>query len=149
MTTNLTPPHHVTASATRSLSWPLILGLGVIALARPLTNTVLDQLGVDLGAVVPLLWTATLTIVWVAAVGLTRTARPVLTLTLTGLVYAVCAMALSAVLSPLLLGHLSGPLANPIAILPMLLVNAAWGAIAGVLALAVQRLRGARASGRP
>ncbi|MGP9538028.1 hypothetical protein ACT3SP_08450 [Brachybacterium sp. AOP43-C2-M15] len=137
-----------TSTAAGPLSWPLILGLGLLALARPISNTVLDQLGLDLGPMMPLLWTAVITVVWVAAVGLTRTARPVLTLTLTGIAYAVCAMILSGVLSPLLLGHLAGPLANPIAIVPILATNALWGVIAGLLALAVQRLRTSRPEGR-
>lgn len=123
-------------------SWPLILGLGVFALARPVTNTVLDQAAIDPGPVVPLGFTALITLVWVLIVGMGRAARPVLTLILTGAAYAIFAILLSGILSPLLLGHLDGPLARPIAIVPMLLTNALWGLIAGLLALALQHLRG-------
>ncbi|WP_114854443.1 hypothetical protein [Brachybacterium sp. YJGR34] len=128
------------------LNLPLILGLALIALARPLTNIVADQLGAELPAAVPLGWTALITLVWVVVVGTGRSPHPVLTLVLAGLAYAVLAMVLSAVLSPLLLGYLDGPLARPLAIVPMLVVNALWGLIAGALALAVRRLRGPRSS---
>ena len=120
----------------------LILGLGLLALVRPLASIVVEQSGHELGAAPRLLLTAAITLVWVAAVGLGRAPRPLLTLVLAGLVYAVAAIVLSGILSPLLLGHLSGPLAQPLAIVPMLLVNALWGLIAGLLALGVRRLRG-------
>ena len=121
----------------------LILGLGLLALVRPLASIVVEQSGHELDAVPRLLLTAAITLVWVAVVGLGRAPRPLLTLVLAGLVYAVAAIVLSGILSPLLLGHLSGPLAQPLAIVPMLLVNALWGLIAGLLALGVRRLRGA------
>ena len=120
----------------------LILGLGLLALVRPLASIVVEQSGHELGAAPRLLLTAAITLVWVAAVGLGRAPRPLLTLVLAGLVYAVAAIVLSGILSPLLLGHLSGSLAQPLAIVPMLLVNALWGLIAGLLALGVRRLRG-------
>ncbi|MGO1320278.1 MAG: hypothetical protein ACTII7_04265 [Galactobacter sp.] len=55
-----------------------------------------------------------------------------------GLTYAVLAMLISAVVSPILDSQLNGPLANPIAIVPMLAVNAGWGLLAGALALLVR-----------
>lgn len=119
----------------------LILALALIALARPLTNSVTDQAGTVLGPLIPLGWTLLISLVWIGVVGLTRTARPVLTLVLTALAYAVFAIILSGILSPILLGHLEGPLANPLAIVPMLATNAVWGLFTGALALAVQRLR--------
>lgn len=121
-----------------SVSWPLVILLGVVALARPLariTDAADSQVGV-------LLLTLVVTAVWVLVVGLGRTSRPVLTLTLAGVAYVVMTLPLSAVLSTVLDGSFSGPLANPVAIVPLLAVNAAWGALAGVLALGVQRLRG-------
>ncbi|GAA1487881.1 hypothetical protein [Brachybacterium sacelli] len=137
------PPDATAHTAAQPLRWPLILGLGLAGLARPLSNIVLDQTGLDLGAAVPLAWTLLISLLWIGAVGLTRTPRPVLTLILTGLAYAVCAILLSGILSPLLLGHLTGPLAHPIALVPMLLTNGAWGALTGALALLLQRARGA------
>jgi hypothetical protein len=81
------------------------------------------------------------TAVWVLVVGLGRVAQPVLTLVGAGLAYGVFAIALSGILSPILSGELQGPLAMPIAIVPMLLVNALWGLVAGGLALLVARVR--------
>ncbi|APX34068.1 hypothetical protein BH708_16675 [Brachybacterium sp. P6-10-X1] len=135
-------PHDPTAlNAPQDLRWPLIIGLGLAGLVRPVTTIVLDLAGLDLGAAVPLGWTLIISLLWIGAVGLTRTPRPILTLTLAGVVYAVGAILLSGILSPLLLGHLAGPLANPLAIVPMLVTNVAWGALAGALALLLQRVR--------
>lgn len=134
--------------APARLSPFLILGLGLLALVRPLASIVVEQSGHELGAAPRLLLTAAITLVWVAAVGLGRAPRPVLTLVLAGTAYAVAAIVLSGILSPLLLGHLSGPLARPLAIVPMLLVNALWGLIAGLLALGVRRLRGTAVTSR-
>lgn len=139
------PTPHQRSGATapkRSLNWLLILGLGLTALGRPITNTVLDQLGIDLGPLVPLGWTAIISLLWIAAVGLTRTASPVLTLVLAGLVYGVSAIVLSGILSTLLLGQLHGPLTNPIGIVAVLITNALWGLVTGAIALVVQRARG-------
>ncbi|WP_028662183.1 hypothetical protein [Saccharomonospora iraqiensis] len=126
----------------RSLNRPLILGLGTLALIRPLTRVVESQLGIEHHPAVTISITVVITVVWIAAVGLTRNTAPVLTLVLAGLVYGVLSIALSGVLSPILSGSLRGPLANPVAIIPVLATNAAWGLVAGSLALALQRARG-------
>jgi hypothetical protein len=121
----------------RTLHWPLVLGLGALALVRPLTRI----LGLDVPGG-PVLLTVVITAVWVAAVGLARIARPVLTLVAAGLVYGVLAILLSAVLSPILTGELQGPLATPFGfgIVAVLAVNAVWGTVAGLLAAGVQRV---------
>ncbi|MDO5633825.1 MAG: hypothetical protein Q4G34_02980 [Micrococcus sp.] len=130
----------------KSLHWPLILGLGALALIRPLTRIAEDQLDFfDGSAVVPIALTVMISAIWIAVVGLSKTVQPVLTLLFAGLAYAVFSIILSGILSPILIGELQGPLANPIAIAPMLLTNAIWGLAAGGLALLVQRLRGIRA----
>lgn len=126
-----------------SLQWPLILGLGALALVRPLARILEDQLDITGSAAVPITITAVISVAWIAVVGLSRIAHPVLTLLFTALTYAVLSIILSGVLSPLLTGELQGPLANPVAIIPDLATNAVWGLITGVLALLVQRLRGA------
>ncbi len=127
----------------KHLHWPLILGLGALALVRPLMSVVglMDAIGKPTG---PLLVTVAISAAWVLAVGLSRVARPVLTLVLAGVIYGALSMLLSAVLSPVLTGELQGPLANPIAIGPVLLINAVWGALAGALALGIQRVLGRR-----
>jgi hypothetical protein len=126
----------------KELHWPLVLGLGALALVRPLVRIVGAQLGVEEPPAVAVAITLAISLVWVAVVGLTRVAHPVLTLVVVGLTYAVLSMLLAAVLSPVLTGESQGPLANPIAIVPVLLTNALWGLLAGALAVAVRRLRG-------
>ncbi|WP_043536442.1 hypothetical protein [Saccharomonospora cyanea] len=128
----------------KELRWPLVLGLGVLALARPVVNTVFDHIDADRPAGLPVILTSVITVLWIAAVGFSAVTRPVLTLVCTGLAYAVLSTVLSGVLSPLLTGELQGPLAKPFAIVPMLLVNGLWGAAAGSLALLLQRARGVR-----
>lgn len=133
----------------RQLSWPLIILLGITALSRPVLNIVADQIGWDRPSAIPVLMTVIITALWVTAVGLGKTRRPVVTLVAVGLTYGVLATLLSAILSPLLTGELQGPLSNPIAIVPMLVINALWGAAAGVLALLLQRVRGVRQDVQP
>jgi len=131
-------------SVLRELRWPLIFGLGALALVRPAVSVVETQLGVDDPPAVPLILTVLITAVWVAVVGLRRIAQPVLTLLFVGLTYGVLAIILSGVLSLTLEGELRGPLANPIAIGSVLMINAVWGLVAGLLAWLVQRRRGPR-----
>ena len=130
----------------KSLHWPLIAGLGALALVRPLVSIVEHQLDVSDPPAVPIVITLVISAVWIAVVGLSKTAHPVLTLLFTGPTYAVLSIILSGILSPILTGELQGPLAMPIAIVPILLTNAIWGLAAGGLALLLQRLRGARSS---
>lgn len=126
----------------KSLPWPLIVGLGALALLRPLVNVVTHQLGVSSLPAIAIIITLAISVVWIAVVGLSTTVHPVLTLLFAGLTYGVLSLVLSGVLSPILTGHLQGPLAMPIAIIPALLTNAVWGLATGGLALLVQRLRG-------
>ncbi len=129
-----------------SLRWPLITGLGALALIRPLISILEFQLGFDAPPSVPIGITVVVTVVWVAVVGLGRVARPLLTLVMTGISYGVLSIILSGVLSPILTGELQGPLAMPIAIVPVLITNAIWGLVAGALALLVQHLRTSRSA---
>lgn len=131
----------------KSLNWLLIITLGVVALIRPVVRIVWDQTGTAGNQLVPVLLTIGISLVWIAALGLSRVREPLLTGTFVGLSYAVFAIVLSAVLSPILLGHLDGPLARPYAIIPMLLVNAGWGTVCGLLAWGMQRARGVTATG--
>lgn len=135
-----------TREITRDLDWRLVVGLGSLALVRPVVSIVGHQTGFTDPWWVPVLITVAVTVVWVLAVGTGSSRRPVLTLVGAGLVYAVLSTVLSGILSPILTGELQGPLAMPLAIVPLLLFNAGWGALAGVMALGVQRLRGRRAS---
>ncbi|WP_293698806.1 hypothetical protein [uncultured Agrococcus sp.] len=129
---------------TRTLHWPLIVGLAILALVRPLTRIVAEQAGTELLPGVPILLTILVSAAWISIVGFSRNESPLLTLSFAGTAYAIFAIALSGILSPVLNGELQGPLANPIAIVPMLLLNAAWGLAAGALAMLVQHLRSPR-----
>lgn len=128
------------------LPWALLLGLGALALVRPLLSVVGITEAVG-GAVVQPLATLLVTAVWVGTVVAVREPRPVLTLALTGLTCAAASIVLSAVLSPVLSGELQGPLANPIALVPIAAVNALWGLVAGLLALALGAAVGSRHRG--
>ncbi|MEU9605144.1 hypothetical protein [Streptomyces sp. NPDC048057] len=124
----------------RALPWPLIGVLTLVALIRPLFSTA--GLSEALGKpATPLVLTAAISLVWIGAVALRPVHDPLLTLVATGVTYAVAAVVLSAVLSPILSGQFEGPLTRPYAIVPMLLVNALWGAICGALAMALRRMR--------
>lgn len=131
-------------TTTRTLHWPLIVGLAILALVRPLTRIVSDQAGLELLPGVPILLTIFVSAAWISIVGFSRNESPLLTLLFAGICYAIFAMGLSGILSPVLNGELQGPLANPIAIVRMLLLNAAWGLTAGALAMLVQHLRNPR-----
>ncbi|HET7414799.1 MAG TPA: hypothetical protein VFI97_03785 [Arthrobacter sp.] len=128
----------------KQLHWPLILGLGALALVRPLANimNVSDFFG---KGTVALTVSLAISLAWILIVGLSRVSHPVLVLVFSGLAYALYSTILSGIVSPILTGELQGPLATPIAFIPILIVNAVWGAVAGLLALGVQRLRGVSA----
>ncbi|WP_220133063.1 hypothetical protein [Streptomyces ipomoeae] len=146
------PPAPDLRTRLRALRLPLIGGLTAIALVRPLFSVVglSDALGKP---VTPLVLTAVISLAWIVLVGLRRVPEPVLTLVAAGVAYSLAAVVLSGILSPILLGRLEGPLARPYAIVPMTVFNAVWGAVCGLLALAVQsvvsrRARRQRASAR-
>ncbi|MFH9435230.1 hypothetical protein [Streptomyces rochei] len=125
----------------RRLNRPMVALLAAVALVRPVFSVTgaTDALGRPL---TPLLLTLLISLAWILALGLSRVREPLLTAVAAGVTYAVAALLLSGVLSPVLTGELRGPLARPQAVLPMLLVNGVWGAVCGVCALGVRRLRG-------
>lgn len=135
--------HSVTdMNSSAKLQWPLIVCLGALALVRPAVSIVESIIGVSDPAAVPIIITIAISAVWIAVVGFRPIAHPVVTLLLSGVTYGVLAILLSGIVSPIVSGHLEGPLSNAIAIVPVLVVNAVWGLIAGTLALLVQRARG-------
>ena len=124
------------------ITWPLVIGLGALALIRPLLRITGIADALAPGPLAPVATTVLITVVWVAAVLIARVPRPFLTLLHTGVAYGVFAIALSAILSPVLDGRLQGPLTNPFALVTVLLLNAAWGAVAGGIALGIKRTTG-------
>jgi hypothetical protein len=125
----------------KNLHWPLVLGLGALALVRPLVRIVIDPTGMADAPTVAITISILISLVWIAVVGWTNVAHPVLTLVCAGVVYGVLSIVLSAVLSPILSGQLRGPLATPFTIIPVLLTNTVWGLVAGLIALLVRRAR--------
>ncbi|RFU85158.1 hypothetical protein DY218_19000 [Streptomyces triticagri] len=124
----------------RGLDRRLVAFLVAVALVRPLFSMAgwSEALGKP---ATPLLLTFGISVVWIVVVGLSRAADPLLTAVAAGVGYAVAVLVLSGVLSPLVAGELRGPLAQPFAIVPLFVVNALWGAVCGVCATGVRRLR--------
>jgi hypothetical protein len=125
----------------KNLHWPLVLGLGALALVRPLIRIVTDPAGTADAPALAITVSLLISVVWIAVAGWTNVAHPVLTLVCAGLVYGVLSIVLSAVLSPILTGQLQGPLATPFAIIPVLITNAIWGLVTGAIALLIRRAR--------
>lgn len=119
------------------LHWPLIIGLGALALVRPLMSItgLLDLLGRPTSAIAV---TVGISLLWLVIVVGTRVRRPFLTLVAVGVTYGVFAILLSAILSPMLTGVLTGPSTNMAATISVLITNAIWGGIVGVLAAIIR-----------
>lgn len=116
--------------------WLLIPGLAALALIRPIMSMVglSRAIGQPFASIAV---TLLISLVWLAVAVRARFSRPIVTLTLTGLVYGIFAVLISAVLSPILTGQLQGPATNPFAFVSVLLTNAFWGLVVGVIARAV------------
>lgn len=136
-------------ASPRTDDWPLVLGLAAFALVRPAIRIAEDRAGLDLSPAAPIAATIVVTVVWTAAAVLSRVRDPLTTLLYTGLTYGLLSIVLSAVLSPILLDHLEGPLARPLTIVPVLIVNAVWGLMTGVIALMIRRARRDTTGGTP
>jgi len=140
-------PSSPTRRTRDPLNWALISGLAALALLHPLAGLFgLHDDGADGAgsggpgpAVVPLTLVALTALAWIGAVGFSRVGRPVTTLVITGLLYGVLELALATVFGP---G--SGLWQAPfgLGVIAVLITSTFWGAVAGLLALAVQRLRG-------
>jgi hypothetical protein len=125
----------------RQIDWPLVVGLGCLALIHPLLNIsgLMDVLGRPRG---PWLVTALVSIIWVATVVLSRVREPLATLALTGLAAGLAVLAVSALLAPAFRGWPGKLLANPIAVVAVLATNTLWGALAGLVAAGLRRGQG-------
>jgi hypothetical protein len=119
------------------LHWRLIINMGALALIRPLLNITgaMEGLGRPFG---PIFLTILISVVWLAIVVFANVRNPLLTLVCAGITYGVFAILLSAILSPILTGTLAGPITNPLAIVAVLITNAIWGGIVGLLGLAIR-----------
>ncbi|WP_407319634.1 hypothetical protein UQW22_04200 [Isoptericola halotolerans] len=125
------PSQHSTRP-TEGVRWPLVAGLAAMALLWPLTGL----LGVGSGPGRAFAIIGITAVVWIGVVGFGRVARPVLTLTLTGVAFGIVATVTSMLLGgPGMLGDGAAPWT----VVPALAMDAFWGFVAGLLALAVQR----------
>lgn len=111
----------------------LILGLSSLSLLWPLTRLI----GIDGGAPRALTIIAVVAATWIGVVGFGRVPRPVLVLALTGLGHGIITMVVAGIF-----GAHDGPIW---AVFVAIAIDAFWGAIAGVVALAIQQLRKPRA----
>jgi hypothetical protein len=131
-------PPAPTASA---VPWGIVAGLSALALLWPLTGLT-GVLGT--GAPRAFAIIGITAAVWIGVVGLGRVPRPVLTLTLTGVAYGLVAVAVGQLVP--VLGGFGGPGGTGVGpawtIIPALVNDAFWGALAGLAAAGVQRLRG-------
>lgn len=109
--------------------WLLILGLSSLSLLWPLTRLV----GIDDGAPRALTIIAVIAVTWICVVGFGRVPRPILVLTLTGLGYGIITMAVAV-----FFGSFDGPIWS---VFVGLVIDTCWGAIAGLIALAIQQMR--------
>ncbi len=131
----MTSPRY-SPTTTPAVQWPLVLGLGSMALLWPLTA--LTGVG-GTGAPRALGIVGLTALVWIGVVGFGRVARPVLTLTLAGLVFGLVATAMSFAFGGV---GLPGENAAAWTVIPALAVDSLWGFVAGLIALAVQNARG-------
>jgi hypothetical protein len=92
----------------QQLHWPLILGMGALALLRPLMN-ITGWMGGPGSPFGPLLVSGLTSLVWLAIVVRFRVPQPLLTLIFTGVAYGVFLFVLDAILSPILAGDISSP----------------------------------------
>lgn len=137
MTNNISPAPVPTPR--QPLPWLLILGLSSLCLLWPLTalTGLLGQGGPRALTIIGVTG-----IVWIATVGLGRVPRPILTLTITGLVSGFIALVLAGITPGG--GGPFGDTTTLWSLIPALIMNAAVGALAGLAAAGVQRMLGAK-----
>jgi len=92
-----------------------------------------DLIGIGGGAPRALTIIAIVAVTWIAVVGFGRVPRPVLVLTLAGLGHGIISMAIAVIF-----GFFDGPIWT---VFVGLVIDTFWGAIAGLVALAIQQMR--------
>lgn len=124
----------------KTINWKLITVLSFIALIRPIMSMsgISEAIGKPVASI-----TATIMIsfVWIVTVVIRQETHPMKTLLFTGIGYAILAIIMSGIFSPILTGHLQGPLTNPFAIVGVLVTNAIWGLITGLIAHVVLKVK--------
>ncbi|MBX6751275.1 MAG: hypothetical protein IRY85_16690 [Micromonosporaceae bacterium] len=139
--TNQSSPGANRAPARPPLNWPLVLGLGSLALLWPLAHLtgVSDAIGQPAA---PLLILAFVGAVWIGVVGFGRVPRPVLTLALAGAAYGMVLILMGAIF-----GERAERASLPLSVIAALFElgqATVLGAVIGLVALAIQSRRGGR-----
>ena|SRR5690606_23894165 len=91
----------------------LIIGLGLLALIRPIMKMtgLIDIFGSEqIGSIA---MTILISLTWLLIVVKQKVEKPITVLIFSGISYAIFAIILSGILSPILDGQLQGPLTNP------------------------------------
>ncbi|MBB6634235.1 hypothetical protein [Cohnella thailandensis] len=119
-------------------NWPLMIGLGALALIRPVLKITgaIEYIGQPFGSI---LMTILISLAWLTIVLVRKVPNPIPILIGAGLSYALFAILLSGILSPILDGKLEGPLTNPLALVSVFATNAIWGLLIGGMANAIRR----------
>jgi hypothetical protein len=127
-------------SRETTLPWGLILALGLSGLVRPVLSIlgVYDALGSAGRPWGPLTVTGVVSVAWIVVVVARRVSRPLLTLTLAGVTYAVLALLLNLSLQPFLESAEAIP---PAGVVAMVVTNGLQGAVLGLIATALLRVR--------
>jgi len=118
----------------KGLNWKLIAVLSAIALSRPIMSMtgISEAIGKPVTSITS---TIMITFIWITAVVIKNEPKPLLTLLFAGMGYGIFAIIISGIFSPILTGHLQGPLTNPFAFVSVLATNAIWGLLSGAIAM--------------
>ncbi|WP_214319310.1 hypothetical protein [Nonomuraea sediminis] len=124
----------------KSPQWSLVIVLGALALIRPFLSIVgiMDALGKPAA---PIAVTIAISLAWLLVVVLFNARQPLLTLVGAGLVYGVLAIVLGATLGTLT-GEGGMSILRPLTVVSILITNAIWGAVVGLMAFGIQKARG-------
>lgn len=145
--------HHSSTLSTpdvsqRRLDLRLVFGLALLTLAHPVVALVSQLLGGNTSSVMAAVgsWLLpTIAIAWILVVWISRAARPVATLTLTGVIGGLLYALMVAVIQWVYAG---GPilLASPAAMLGLVALNTLAGLVCGLIAWALQAATAPRRS---
>lgn len=84
--------------------------------------------------------TLIISLIWICTVVISQDKKPIQTLVMAGIFYAIFAIVISGILSPILLGELRGPLLNPLAIISVFITNIIWGLIVGCISWVIMKV---------
>ncbi|MEV1130164.1 hypothetical protein [Agromyces sp. NPDC049794] len=131
---NTTPP---TSTSRARINWAAVVGFGALALLWPLAGLIGVQSLIG-GLATALIVIAVIGAAWILGVGLGRVPQPVATLTLSGVIAGVL-----ITITSLVLGEMGDRAPGILLIAAIIEIGrgAALGALAGVVAYAIQKAR--------